>query len=155
MKKLKKILAMAVGVVLVLSVFGCGSKEDGEKPANGAENVASNNSEEASKDWENTIIEGVEYIDTSRNFTDLSREKTSFYIDKDRTKVITYINENEDKKLQLKYLYLDEQCYAIFSTETEFKKSNNTSIVVADGEYTVKGEKWISGSETLVFDEDE
>lgn len=152
---MKKLLVLMLSVVMVAGVIGgCGNKQKDTEKDNTPIKSEKEEIKETTKDWKNTIIEGVEYIDVSRNFSDLSREKTSFYIDKEKTKVVTYINENEDKKLQLKYLYSDDQCYAVFSTETEFKTKNNTSIIVSDENYTGKNGPLVTETKELVYEKD-
>lgn len=150
----RKICLLLILVMVIGTIGGCGNNEKGsDSPKESVGKQEKEEGKKTSKGWENNIIDGVEYIDTSRNFSDLSREKTSFYIDSERTNVITYINDNEDKKLQLKYVYFDEQCYAIFSTETKSKTRNNTSILVSSGAYTVDGKALVTDTKELVYEE--
>lgn len=95
------------------------------------------------------IIDGVEYVDNSRKFKDVNHSNFSFLCNQDRTKYLTYKKSNENSKIDTKVIYnFDGRVSAVF-----YIKNKGTEIIVSDENFEVDGQKLVTDSKTLLFEE--
>lgn len=142
--KLKTVIACLL-VMSMVFVTGCGKPESGgvETEDTGSDNVELEISN-------SMVIEGVEYIDSSRDIDNVSKNNFSFHIDNEKTKYLTYINDEEEPKVYAECIYLDS---AISKVGVSFSNEDRVEIVVSDGSFTADGEKLITDNKTLLFKE--
>lgn len=145
------VLAFVLGIILIV-------KKNTNK-ANDINNGA--NIEQAKKENNNTIIDGVEYIDTSRNFKDVDDRNFTFYLDKEHKKNITYSYKKEDgekEKVSLKrILNYDNSIGAVFTYNVNVSNKighETLEIIVSDENYeTPDGEKVITENKEMIWSE--
>ncbi|CDC79177.1 unknown [Clostridium sp. CAG:465] len=119
------------------------------------------NIEQDEKENNNIIIDGVEYIDTSRNFKDVDARNFTFYVDKEHKKNITFSYKKEageKEKVSLKkILNYDKSIGAVFTYNVKVSGTyghENLEICVSDENYeTPDGEKIITQNKEMIWSE--
>lgn len=155
-KNLKIFAIIAIVLVVIICAVLITQKIKG-KEQNVTNTTSGKNNDENVKGKEKTstekndslIIDGVEYVDTSKNFKDVNRSNFSFFCNQDRTKYLTYKKSNEKSKLDTKVIYnFDGRVSAVF-----YIKNKGTEIIVSDENFEVDGKKLVTDSKTLLFEE--
>ena len=95
------------------------------------------------------LIEGVEYVDTSRNFKDVTPKKFSFFIDNNRENYLTYIDNNENSNVTLSMVdNNDNSVCAVFSF---YNNGSQSDIIVSNEDYMLKNKKVIHDNKTPMW----
>lgn len=98
------------------------------------------------------LIEGVEYVDTSRNFKDVTPKKFSFFIDNNRENYLTYIDNNENSNVTLSMVdNNDNSVCAVFSF---YNNGSQSDIIVSNEDYMLKNKKVIDDNKTPMWTEE-
>lgn len=154
--KNKKILKIAIVIIIILVVFfGIililnNKKENSTNEINTLNKENSNDEEISEEKNDSLIIDGVEYVDASRNFKDVNKDKFSFFCNQERTKYLTYKKSSEKSQIKTKVIYnFDGRVATVFNIG-----NRETEIIVSDENFEVDGKKLVTESKTLLFEED-
>ena len=139
--KNKKILKIAIVVIIILVVFFSiililnNKKENSTNEINTLNKENSNDEEISEEKNDSLIIDGVEYVDASRNFKDVNKDKFSFFCNQERTKYLTYKKSSEKSQIKTKVIYnFDGRVATVFNIG-----NRETEIIVSDENFEVDG----------------
>lgn len=152
MKKIFRIIIIMIILNAALFILsGCGTKD--EKTA-----VQENtNTENTNQPNDSLIIDGVEYIDKSKNFKEVTPTNFSFYIDRNHENYLTYVNNTESpRRVEFSRIHNDgDTTGAVFlyhERKTISVQNPNLFVIimVSTENYSIDGIKVMSENKTLV-----
>ena len=153
-KVLTSVAIVLILIVLLFTLTACGNKNEEQGKSNQEGQV-----EQQPND--SLILEGVEYIDTSKNFKEVTSTNLSFYIDSAHENYLTYVNNTESpRRVEFSRVHNNgDTTGAIFlyhekKTISVQNPNMYTIIMVSNENYAIDGIKVMTDNKTLIEEGD-
>lgn len=150
-KVLKNIIIILILIIVLFTLTACGEKKENQN----------NTVAKEQKFNDSLIIEGVEYIDISKNFKEVTTENLSFHIDSKHENYLTYENPNESpRRVEFSRVHNNgDTTGAIFlyhekKTISVQNPNMYTIIMVSSENYAIDGIKVMTDKKTLLEEGD-